>query len=75
MFDEKDHDRNDALGQRLQRIGGQMNPSPELKKAAKTGVPLRRREETIPSAPTSANSPKRCWYMRRASCCFWARSC
>ncbi len=41
MFDEKNHDRNDALGQRLQKIGGQMNPSPELKKAAKTGVPLR----------------------------------
>lgn len=41
MFNEKDQDRNDSLGQRLQRIGGQMNPSPALKKAAKTGVPLR----------------------------------
>ncbi|MBQ8288521.1 MAG: hypothetical protein IJX76_07105 [Clostridia bacterium] len=41
MFDDKNHDRNDALGQRLQKIGGQMNPSPQLKKAAKTGVPLR----------------------------------
>ncbi|MBQ7354647.1 MAG: hypothetical protein IJW62_03915 [Clostridia bacterium] len=41
MFNEKNQDRNDSLGQRLQRIGGQMNPSPALKKAAKTGVPLR----------------------------------
>lgn len=41
MYNDNDFDRNDALGQRLQRIGGQMNPSPQLKKAAKTGVLLR----------------------------------
>lgn len=41
MFEDKNHDRSDALGERLQKIGGQMNPSPALMKAAKTGVPLR----------------------------------
>ena len=40
MFNDENN-RSDALGQRLQKIGGQMNPSPALKKAAKTGVPLR----------------------------------
>lgn len=41
MFDEKNMNRDDALSKRLERLGGQINPSPALKKAAKTGVPLR----------------------------------
>lgn len=41
MFDEKNMNRDDALSKRLERLGGQIKPSPALKKAAKTGVPLR----------------------------------
>lgn len=41
MFDEKNMNRDDALSKRLERLSGQINPSPALKKAAKTGVPLR----------------------------------
>ena len=41
MYNDENN-RSDRLGEQLKRIGGQMNPSPQLKKAAKTGTPLHR---------------------------------
>ena len=46
MFDEKDMDRTDALGQCFREIGGEMLPPPDLVKAAKAGVRLHRRVGT-----------------------------
>ena len=46
MFDEKDMDRTDALGQCFREIGGEMLPPSDLVKAAKAGVRLHRRVGT-----------------------------
>lgn len=46
MFDEKDMDRTDALGQCFREIGGEMLPPTDLVKAAKAGVRLHRRVDT-----------------------------
>lgn len=46
MFNEKDMDRTDALGQCFREIGGEMLPPPDLVKAAKAGVRLHRRVGT-----------------------------
>ena len=40
MFDEKYHDRTDSFGTRMERLGEQMTPSPQLMRAAASGAPL-----------------------------------
>ena len=40
MFDEKNHDRTDSFGTRMERLGEQMTPSPQLMRAAASGAPL-----------------------------------
>ncbi len=41
MFDKKNHDRDDALRLRIERLGQKLEPSSELMQAAKSGAPLR----------------------------------